>query len=129
MKTFVSHDGEQARFAGVVDDFIAWSLKHPAAVKHAAGYGQDVVAFTRTRDGAVLWSAFPRRNDGAKLELLPGKSAAMDDALRQEVLEVMQPFSETPLEAKSKLLAPFLKLKRSETRQKVKALLERLIAS
>jgi hypothetical protein len=41
----------------------------------------------------------------------------------------MQPFSETPLEAKSKLLAPFLKLKRSETRQKVKALLERLIAS
>lgn len=128
MTTFVAHDGERERFAHVIDDFIGWSLKHPAEVEHAVDYEQNVVAFKRTRDGAVLWSASPKRIDGAKLELLPGKGSSLGDEIRQDVLSVMQPLAEDPEVVKPKFMASFLKLKRSETRQQVMGLLDRLIA-
>jgi len=128
MTQFVAHDGERERYATVIDDFIGWSLKHPGSVAHAAEYEQDAVAFTRTSDGLVLWSAYPRRYDGARFELLPGKASSLSAELRQEVLAVMQPLSEEPELTKSKIVAPFLKLKRAETRQKVMVLLDRLLA-
>lgn len=127
MTQFVAHDGERERYATVIDDFIGWSLKHPGAVTHAADYEQDAVAFTRTSDGVVLWSAYPRRYDGAKFEVLPGKASSLTAEMRQEVLAVMQPLSEDPEVAKPKIVAPFLKLKRAETRQRVMVLLDRLL--
>lgn len=128
MSTFVAHAGERERFANVVDDFIGWSLKHPGTVEHASDYEQNVVAFTRTSDGAVLWSAYPRRVDGAKFELLPGKASSLAAELREAVASVMQPLSEDPDVVKPKIIAPFVKLKRSETRQRVMGVLDRLIA-
>ncbi len=128
MTTFVPQSEERERFAKVIDDFIGWSLKHPDTVQHAVDHEQNVVAFKRTSDGAVLWTACPKRYDGAKFEILPGKSSSLGAELREEVLSVMQPLAEDPDVVKPKFLASFLKLKRAETRQRVMGLMDRLIA-
>ena len=76
----------------------------------------------------MLWTACPKRYDGAKFEILPGKSSSLGAELREEVLSVMQPLAEDPDVVKPKFLASFLKLKRAETRQRVMGLMDRLIA-
>jgi hypothetical protein len=60
-------------FARILSDIISWSLSQRSVVPGLRG-DQNTVSFC-LRDGcAVVWAAYPRNIDGAKIVILPGLS-------------------------------------------------------
>jgi hypothetical protein len=100
------------------------------AVRFAAdkNYDQKVISFRELGRNYILWSAYPRVGDGAKLEILPGAIEAIAPATRDYAIRTLQSLSREPISDKTTLRVPFRALKSQERRATVKAVLERLIA-
>lgn len=60
---------KEVDFAGIVDALIAWSKAQPKLFPREAK-DQNTVSFSVGAVGPVLWSVYPRREDGAKVSVL-----------------------------------------------------------
>jgi len=125
---YVTHHEECKRFAQVLDYFIAWSHARGDVVPLEADYNEHAVSFMRTSDRAVLWTASPIRGDGARFEVLPRMRRALSEEQLRDAKEV---FTSLNIEASedSILRVRFAALKAPATRERVTALMERLLAS
>ncbi|MEP7343742.1 MAG: hypothetical protein ABI877_00685 [Gemmatimonadaceae bacterium] len=130
VKRYVSNVAERKRLTEVLDHFIDWSFKHPAELSHYDGdHDSHVVSFKRQGDGAVLWSAHPRRDDGAKLEILPGGHSSLSAERLQDALTVIHSVTtREPVVEETTLRIPFVALKSEMRRDHVTALLERILS-
>src|SRR5687767_10893737 len=84
-----TRSSNEPHFATTIDDLIHWSVSHaPRVVLRDKDYRQGVVAFDEATSGFVLWSAYPRIGDGAKLELVSGTIHLLGDELHQSALSL-----------------------------------------
>lgn len=58
-------------FAAILDDLVTWSGEGNRGLVARAPGKQQTVSFGDPRSEAVLWSAYPRHGDGAKVVVLP----------------------------------------------------------
>lgn len=128
VKRYVSNADERRRFTEILDHFIDWSFKRSAEIDHFDGnYDQHVVSFKHRATGVVFWSAYPRRGDGAKLEILPGGHGSLSVDRLQDALSVIGAISKEPVSDATTLRIPFSALKSELRREYVTALLERML--
>jgi hypothetical protein len=85
------------------------------------------VSFTRVADGSVLWSASPRRDGGARFEVLPRPRRSLATERRQDALAVMRAVSREPITDESPFYVTFAALKGATGRDQMTALLERIL--
>lgn len=117
---------EEQQFLSILDDFIAWSESRNG-LKHADhDYEQGVVSF-RESSGLILWSAYPKDKDGAKLEILPGSADKLTEETHRLALEILKGMTEAPLSVDTTLRIRFAALRSSAKRVAVKSLFEALI--
>ena len=57
-------------FERTIDRLIGWSQRRSSLVVRPAG-DQNTVSYALQGDGTVLWAAYPRKGDGAKVVVLP----------------------------------------------------------
>ncbi len=112
-----------------LDDFIAWSQDRPDRLQyHDADYDQDVVSFRATALGTVFWSAYPKHRDGAKLKAWPGSADRLpSDVRRHAIDELLALSSREQLGEGTTLRISFRVLKSAAHRDRVKALMVRLL--
>lgn len=126
---YIPHLEERKRFGQVLDHFIAWSRGRADVAPLEAEYNEHAVSFVRTSDRAVLWTASPVRVDGARFEVLPRMRRALSDEQMQDAKEVFDSLSVEQNDDESMLRVRFSALKGPATRERVTALLERLLSA
>ena len=119
---------EVARFAAALDDFVAWSDATSGSVFFSErDYDQKTVSFEERTSRRVFWTAYPRRESGAKFEILPGGADCLSPEARGKALDILKSISREPIHDNSKLRVPFTALKGAGSRDKVKLLLTTLL--
>jgi len=126
---YVPHLEERKRFGQVLDHFIAWSKARTDVAPLEAEYNEHAVSFVRTSDRAVLWTASPVRVDGARFEVLPRMRRTLSEEQALDAKEVFDSLSVEQNEDESMLRVRFSALKGPATRDRVTALLERLLST
>jgi hypothetical protein len=126
---YLPHHEECKRFAQVLDHFIAWSRTRGDVAPVEIDYNEHAVSFMRTSDRAVLWTASPIRGDGARFEVLPRMRRALNEEQLKDAREVFTSLNIELAEDDSILRVRFAALKAPATRERVTALLERLLTS
>ena len=128
LQRYLPYADEQRRFTETLDHFIEWSRQRPTLLAHVEhDRNPCVVSFTRVADGSVLWAASPRRDSGARFEVLPRPRRGLDDERRQDALAVMRSVSREPITDESPLFVTFAALKGASGREQMIALLERIL--
>lgn len=121
-------EADAPKFELILDDLIAWSQARPFALQHSKkAYGQEVVAFERTHDQLMVWSAYPRSNGNSDVELLSDSSGRLQESLRQEVLRELEMLTPDPVEEGGELRLRFSSLEAPETRARLKRILSRVV--
>lgn len=126
---FIPHAEERKRFGEVLDHFIRWSEKRSDVAPLEADYNAQVVSFVRTSDQAVVWTASPIRLDGARFEVMPRLRRSLTTEQMQDALDVFHSLSAEPPADQSMLRVRFGALKGPASRDRVTALLERLLVA
>ena len=128
LERYLPFAGEQKRFVETLDYFIEWSRQQPTLLAH---FDHDadpcVVSFTRVADGTVLWSASPRRGDGAKFEVVPRQRRTLTADRREDALASMRAISRQPITDESPFQVTFAALKGAGGREQMVALMERIL--
>ncbi|HEV2644528.1 MAG TPA: hypothetical protein VGT98_17580 [Candidatus Elarobacter sp.] len=124
-----THRDDRPRFEAILDDFIAWSTARGGTVEYVdKEHRQGAVSFRESGRGYVLWSAYPRSDDGAKLEILPGAADKISPERRAEALSVLKALTREPIEEDTTLRVSFHALKSQDRRDRVQAVLGELVA-
>lgn len=126
---YVPHLEERKRFGQVLDHFITWSRGRTDVAPLESDYNEHAVSFVRTSDRAVLWTASPVRVDGARFEVLPRMRRALSEEQMQDAREVFDSISVEQNDDQSMLRVRFSALKGPVSRDRVTALLERLLTA
>jgi hypothetical protein len=122
-----TRSSERPVFEAILDDFIAWSDARPERLAHAERhYKQHVVSFLDKKSHFIVWSAYPRADDGAKLEIFPGVDTLGDEA-RSHAVEVLGGVCRDPISEEATLRVPFPALRSDGSRERVKALIDELL--
>lgn len=123
-----THRDDRPRFEVILDDFIAWSAAHADSVEFVdKEHGRGIVSFRARGRGYVLWSACPRSDDGATMEILLGSSEKIAPERRAEILSVLKALTRAPIEEDTMLRVSFHALKSQERRDRVQAVLAELV--
>lgn len=125
--SYVRQD-EVNRFAVALDDFVAWSDATAGKVVFSGrDYDQKTVSFEDVASGRVFWTAYPRVESGAKLEILPGGAHCLSQEVRAHALDILRSISREPVGDDTTLRVPFTALKGAAARHKVKDLMNTLL--
>jgi len=126
----VQYAPERDRLVAALNDLIAWSQDGPSElVLNENEHEQSVVSFRHAPTGRVAWSAYPKDDGGAKLEVFARSREGLPAAVWTQALEEVRGLSREPLTDNSTLRIPFTALKSPATRARVKQLILRLAAS
>ena len=119
---------ERPRFVAVLDAMIAWSLARPELLRfRAEDSHRGVVSFERIGSKVVFWSAYTKREDWPKLELLPQASRTLTPDERASATEALNASSRAQLTKDDKLRIGFGALKNVEARGAVLSMMEKLL--
>lgn len=77
-------------FAAIVDTLIEWSKANGRSLSVRDPLHQNTVSFAVTASDFVLWSAYPRNDDGAKVVVLPQLFHQITSRDRQILLEKLE---------------------------------------
>ncbi len=126
---YLPHQEECKRFAQVLDHFIAGSRARADVVPLEVDYNEHAVSFIRTSDRAVLWTASPIRGDGARFEVLPRMRRALSEEQLRDAREVFSSLNIELAADDALLRVRFAALKAPATRERVTALMDRLLST
>jgi hypothetical protein len=122
--SFITLDSERDRMIKVMQDFVNWSASLPKVFSlNEDEADPSVVSFRHSESGLVAWSAYPKRDAGAKLEIFAKSRKAFPDGMWDAVHGKAEGISSEPMEANGSLRIPFAALKNAERRQKAKELI------
>jgi hypothetical protein len=112
----------------VMQDFVNWSATLPKVFSlNEDEVDPTVVSFRHSESGLVAWSAYPKRDVGAKLEIFAKSRNAFPAGMWDAVHGKAEGISSEPMEANGSLRFPFAALKNAERRQKAKELILELV--
>ena len=77
-------------FAGILDTLIEWSNADGRSLSVRDPLHEHKVSFASTASGYVLWSAYPRNDDGAKVVVLPKLFRGITSTNRQILLKKLK---------------------------------------
>jgi hypothetical protein len=72
-------------FASIIDDLIVWSHSR-SALSQAEPKKQNTVSYCLPGSGYVVWAAYPRKQDGAKVVVLPQVFRRLDSMVQRDFL-------------------------------------------
>ena len=126
--SFIMLDSERDRMIKVMQDFVNWSASLPNVFSLDEGeVDPSVVSFRHTASGLVAWSASPKRDAGAKLEIFGKARKAFPAGMWDAVHGKAEGISSEPMAANGSLRIPFAALKTPARRQKAKELILELV--
>ena len=126
--SFVGLDTERERMFKVMQDFVTWSASLPNVFSLNEGeVDPRIVSYRHTASGLVAWSAFPKRDSGAKLEIFGKSRRAFPPGMWDAVHGKAEGISSEPMDANGSLRIPFAALKSPSQRQKAKDLILELV--
>lgn len=76
-------------FAPILDAVISWSAHQGPSLRFRAPGRQHTVSFAVAGSEVVLWAAYPRREDGAKIVVLPRTFPHLSDDARSKLMDVL----------------------------------------
>jgi RNA polymerase alpha subunit len=83
--------GEKLRdLSKVLDDIVAWSEARWPELSRAAPGDQATVSYTLGESGPVLWAAYPRVGDGAKVVVLSGLTNVIAPEARAALVALLE---------------------------------------
>jgi hypothetical protein len=127
--TFIMLESERDRMIKVMQDFVNWSASLPKVFTlNDKEPDPTVVSFKHSESGLVAWSATPKRNAGAKLEIFAKSRKAFPEGMWDAVHGKAEGISSEPMDANGSLRIPFAALKSPERRQKAKDLILELVS-
>jgi hypothetical protein len=127
--SFITLDSERDRMIKVMQDFVNWSASLPKVFSlNDKEPDPTVVSFRHSESGLVAWTAYPKRDAGAKLEIFAKSRSAFPAGTWDAVHGKATDLTSEPMEANRSLRIPFAALKNAERRQKTKELILDLVA-
>jgi hypothetical protein len=91
--------------ARALERLIDWSVGNESLLIHAPSDGSDPkVGVAEVRSGLKVWRVFPRKDDGAKVTLMPSSGSEIDESLHKliaDILDGLRP--DTPIESGKEL--------------------------
>lgn len=85
----------EVQFDGVLDALIDWSAVPSRRLEAREPGDQHTVSFSTLETGTVLWAAYPRREDGAKVVVLPRSFRTLSTAGKRGLLTQLAEASPT----------------------------------
>jgi hypothetical protein len=82
----VSPRYRQVAFDEIIDALIEWSLVPSRRLDFRAPGKQHTVSFGVDKTGDVLWAAYPRRDDGAKVVILPRRFRLLPAGVQSDLI-------------------------------------------
>jgi hypothetical protein len=120
---------ELSRLVAVLDALIKWSVARPQALSFQDGTAAGVLAFECVESKEVCWSARVTRGDAPKLEIYPPTGRSLSPETRAKVVETINAYARTGLNADDRLRIGFGTLKNANALAAVTALLDELLAT
>jgi len=120
---------ELSRLVAVLDALIKWSVARPQTLSFQDGSAAGVLAFECVESKEVCWSARVTRGDAPKLELYPPTARSLSPETRAKVVETINTYARTGLNADDRLRIGFGTLKNANALAAVTALLGELLAT
>jgi hypothetical protein len=83
----VSAQYRDVAFAEILDELIAWSSDRSRQLQVRTPGTQHTVSYAVRKTGDVLWAAYPRGGDGAKLVILPRRFRHLSETAQAELIQ------------------------------------------
>jgi hypothetical protein len=77
-------------FTPILDALVSWSLGDTRELTVRSPEAQHTVSFSVTKSGNVLWAAYPRDLDGAKVIVLPQGFKGLLPADRDRIMQAFE---------------------------------------